>query len=294
MIGWVPTWFESSDVTYKADISTDLNMSEMMKGYEISGFDMIPDDKSPDIILSDKIDKIEGYKKYDNLLSSPLVLYVVNDASNYPDGFIKVPTSSDALRVDLYTILTAIENDKNWEDIGVNKNVVNGKVTLYIPNEINSYYSKVVDLFYMTFNNGEMPSEERRAELEKKVNTVLNKCRKIPDITQGVYEEKEKNTKEGKVFLGPEYLYQRGSNYSMGTSYSYSFRPVHFIKTIFLTSDVFVKEVSGVDENGEELKDLGSEFVTELKEDDDFMYRTGWRVKNSTYSASGVYVKDPQ
>lgn len=294
MIGLVPTWFESSDVTYKADISTDLNMSEMMKGYEISGFDMIPDDKSPDIILSDKIDKIEGYKKYDNLLSSPLVLYVVNDASNYPDGFIKVPTSSDALRVDLYTILTAIENDKNWEDIGVNKNVVNGKVTLYIPNEINSYYSKVVDLFYMTFNNGEMPSEERRAELEKKVNTVLNKCRKIPDITQGVYEEKEKNTKEGKVFLGPEYLYQRGSNYSMGTSYSYSFRPVHFIKTIFLTSDVFVKEVSGVDENGEELKDLGSEFVTELKEDDDFMYRTGWRVKNSTYSASGVYVKDPQ
>ena len=294
MIGWVPTWFESSEVSFKADISTDVNMGEMLKGYEISGFDMIPDDNSPDIILSDKIDKIEGYKKYDNMISSPLVLYVVNDASNYTDGFIKVPTSSEALRVDLYTILTAIENDKNWEDIGVNKNVVNGKVTLYIPNEINSYYSKVVDLFYMTFNNGEMPSEERRAELEKKVNTVLSKCHKIPDITQGVYEEKDNNTKEGKVFLGPEYLYKRGSDYSMGTSYTTSFRPVYFIKTIFLTSDVFVKEVKEVDEDGNPVKDLASELITELKEDEDFMFRTGWRVKNSTYGLSGVYVRDPQ
>lgn len=294
MIGWVPTWFESSEVSFKADISTDVNMGEMLKGYEISGFNMIPDDNSPDIILSDKVDKIEGYKKYDNMISSPLVLYVVNDASNYTDGFIKVPTSSEALRVDLYTILTAIENDKNWEDIGVNKNVVNGKVTLYIPNELNSYYSKVVDLFYMTFNNGEMPSEERRAELEKKVNTVLSKCRKIPDITQGVYEEKDNNTKEGKVFLGPEYLYERGSDYSMGASYTTSFRPVYFIKTIFLTSDVFVKEVKEVDEDGNLVRDLASELINELKEDEDFMYRTGWRVKNSTYGLSGVYVRDPQ
>ena len=80
----------------------------------------------------------------------------------------------------------------------------------------------------------------------------------------------------------------------MGTSYTTSFRPVYFIKTIFLTSDVFVKEVKEVDEDGNPVKDLASEFITELKEDEDFMFRTGWRVKNSTYGLSGVYVRDPQ
>ena len=227
------------------------------------------------------------------MLFSPLVLFAVQDVADYPDGFIKVPTSSTAFRVDLYTILTAIENGKNWEDIGVNKNVVNGAVTLYIPNEMNSYYSKVVDLFYMTFNNGEIPSEERRAELEKKVNNVLSKCHKIPDITQGVYEEKENNTKEGKVFIGPEYLYKRGSNYSMGTSYDDSYRPVHFMKTIFVYSNVFVKEVTA-EVDGEEVKDFASKLVEEMKKDSDFFDKTGWRIKNSTFELGYVYVKDPQ
>lgn len=295
MIGWVPTWFESEEVTFKADISTDGNIGEMLKGYRVSGYDMILDDSNSDVIITDKVDTIDGYKKYDNILYSPLVLFAVQDVADYPDGFIKVPTSSSAFRVDLYTILSAIENGKNWEDIGVNKNVVNGAVTLYIPNEMNSYYSKVVDLFYMTFNNGEMPSEERRAELEKKVNNVLSKCHKIPDITQGVYEEKENNTKEGKVFIGPEYLYNRGSNYSMGTSYDDSYRPVHFMKTIFVYSDVFVKEAEipeGVKE--EQIVHFPSELVKEMKEDSDFMDRTGWRIKNSTFELSSVLVKDPQ
>ena len=47
-----------------------------------------------------------NYKKYDNILYSPLVLFAVQDVADYPDGFIKVPTSSSAFRVDLYTILS--------------------------------------------------------------------------------------------------------------------------------------------------------------------------------------------
>ena len=295
MIGWIPTWFESEELTFKSDVSTDNTMSEMLKGYEVSDFDLILDDTNPGVIITDKVDTIDGYTKYENMLYSPLVLYVVQDAGDYPDGFIKVPTNSQALRVDLYTILTALESGKNWADIGMHKSVLNGPVTLYIPNEMNSYYSKVVDLFYMTFNNGEMPSEERRAELEKKVNNVLSKCHKIPDISQGVYEEKENPTKEGKVFIGPEYLYVRGSNSSFGTGYDDSFRPVHFIKTVFLYSDVFVKdmeEIKGVEK--EQLVHYPTEFLKGMKEDTDFFDRTGWRVKNSTYSLSGPYVKDPQ
>jgi hypothetical protein len=293
MIGWVPTWFESEDITYKVDISTDNTVGEMIKGTKISGYKMISEDANSDIIITDKAETIEGYKKYENMLYSPLVLFTVQDVADYSDGFIKVPTSSTAFRVDLYTILTAIENGKNWEDIGVNKNVVNGAVTLYIPNEMNSYYSKVVDLFYMTFNNGEMPSEERRAELEKKVNNVLSKCHKIPDITQGVYEEKENNTKEGKVFIGPEYLYKRGSNSSMGTGYDDSYRPVHFIKTVFIYSDIFVKEVNTEVED-EKVKDFASKLIDKMKKDSDFFDKTGWRIKNSTFELGYVYVKDPQ
>ena len=295
MIGWVPTWFESEEVTFNTDVSMDTNMREMIKGYEISGYDMISDDNNPDIIITDKIDTLDGYTKYENMLYSPLVLYAVQDAGDYPDGFIKVPNNSQALRVDLYTILTAMENGKNWEDIGMHKSVISGAVTLYIPNEMNSYYSKVVDLFYMTFNNGEMPSDERKAELEKKVNNILSKCHKIPDITQGVYEEKENNSKEGKVFIGPEYLYNRGSNSSFGTGYDDSFRPIHFMKTVFLYSDVFVKNADIPEDISEDnVVYFPSELVKEMKEESDFMDRTGWRVKKSTFELSSVLVKDPQ
>ena len=90
-------------------------------------------------------------------------------------------------------------------------------------------------------------------------------------------------------------MYNRGSNYSMGTSYDDSYRPVHFMKTVFVYSDVFVKEVEipeGVKE--EQIVHFPSELVKEMKEDSDFMDRTGWRVKNSTFELSSVLVKDPQ
>ena len=129
--------------------------------------------------------------------------------------------------------------------------------------------------------------------IEKKVNNVLSKCHKIPDITQGVYEEKENNTKEGKVFIGPEYLYKRGSNSSMGTGYDDSYRPVHFIKTVFIYSDVFVKEVNTEVED-EKVKDFASKLIDKMKKDSDFFDKTGWRIKNSTFELGYVYVKDPQ
>ena len=69
MIGWVPTWFESEEVSFKADISTDGNIGEMLKGYSVSGYDMILDDSNPGVIITDKVDTIDGYKKYDNIFN---------------------------------------------------------------------------------------------------------------------------------------------------------------------------------------------------------------------------------
>lgn len=285
---WVPTWFESNDLTVKVEMKHDNGMSEVLSRNKINGYRLNLKDSDSDIIISDKMDNVSGYTKIEDKLFSPLVMYIRADIDDHPEGLIKMGTNSYAFKIDLYTILEAMEKGKEWEDLGFSNKIIKGPVTIYIPNEQASYYSQVVELFYLTLNKGETPDAETRETLKPRVDKLLEKCIKVVDINQAVYDEYKKSSTNHKVFIGPEYLFRRGAEYSMSRNYEDSFQPVYFMKTVMLYADIFVKET---EENGNLNK-----FVQKITEKDKFMSCTGWRVEDSTFDISYIssaYIKEP-
>lgn len=291
LINWVPTWFQEYETTISVNIEKDNEFSEQISDKSIGDFKMRTRDSGADIIVSDSGENIDGYTKYENLLYSPIVMYTVADIYDHSEGFIKVSNNSSAFKADLYSILVGIENGKEWKDLGVSNKVARGPVTLYIPNEQNSYYEDVIELFYMTLNNGNIPSDDERDMLESRVNNIVSKCTKVVSITQSVYDEYKNSSTNHKVFIGPEYLYQRGSDNSMSRSYDDSFQIVYLTKTITLYADMLIKESLS-----EEAVNVNS-FIDEIQGDGKFMDCTGWRVQNSTFdlaSVGYVYIKEPK
>lgn len=285
---WVPTWFESNDLTVNIEIKQDDGLSEVLSRNKINGYRLNLKDKDSDIIISDGMDKVSGYTKIEDKLFSPLVMYIRADIDDHPEGLIKMGTNSYAFKIDLYTVLDAMEKGKEWEDLGFSNKIIKGPVTIYIPNEQASYYNQVVELFYLTLNNGEIPDGETKEVLKPRVDNLIAKCVKVVDINQAVYEEYKKSSTNHKVFIGPEYLYRRGAEYSMSRNYEDSFQPVYFMKTVTLYADIFVKEA----EDGNNL----DKFIEKITEKDKFMSCTGWRVEDSTFDISHInsaYIKEP-
>ena len=285
---WVPTWFESNDLNVKIEMQNDSGMSETLSRNKINGYRLNLTDKDAEIIISDKSDSISGYTKIENKLFSPLVMYMLADIDDHPEGLIKMGTNSYAFKVDLYTLLEAMENSKEWEDIGFSNKIIKGPVTIHIPNEQASYYNRVVDLFYLTLNKGEIPDNDTKEALKPRVDKLLEKCVKVVDVNQAVYEEYKKSSTNHKVFIGPEYLFRRGAEYSMSRQNEDSFQPVYFVKTVTLYADIFVKDI-------EDNNNL-NRFIEKITEKDAFMSKTGWRVEDSTFDIgyiSSAYIKEP-
>jgi len=290
LIKWVPTWFQEYETTISIEIDKDGDFNEQISDKLFGDFKMRTRNSGGDIIISDKGKDFDGYTKYENMLYSPIVMYVVADIYDHPDGFIKVSNNSNAFKADLYSILVGIEDGKEWKDLGVSNKIAKGPVTLYIPNEQSGYYDDVIDLFYLTLNNGNIPSEDEKANLANRVNNIVSKCTKVVDITQSVYDEFKNPSTNHKIFIGPEFLYQRGSESSMSRNYDDSFQIVYLTKTITLYADMFIKDMQT-----EEEIDTSS-FIDEIQENGKFMDVTGWRVQDSTFDVSGisyVYIKEP-
>ena len=290
LITYVPTWFSSDDLTIQINVSTDSDLGNVLANEKVNGFKLFLQSKNADIIISDDdYENIEGYTKYDDCLWSPLVLYACGLSTNN-EGFIKTTNNSACYKVDLYNILLAMEKNADWESLGVDEDIVNGKVTIYIPREESHYYDKVVELFYLTLNNGRTPTETERAALKNRVEVLLNKCNKVADISQSIYEESQNPSETHKVFIGPEYLFRRGSDSSMSTGYDKSFRPVYFLNTVYLTADLYVKDVE------ENALNFAEKFVDKIRNKRHFMQLTGWRIEDSTFdlsSVSGTYFANP-
>jgi hypothetical protein len=289
LITFAPTWFHLDDVTVKIDVDVDADLDEPLANKRINRYKLKLQNDNPDVIIMDKNLDAVGYTKYEHYVYSPLVLYA-RGLSNHKSGFIQVNTSNSyCYKVDLLSILQAMENGAEWESLGINSKVANGQVTLYIPNEQCAYYNDVVELFYLTLNNGKTPTAEEIGNLKGRVDSILSKCHLVADMKQAIYDEYQNPSDEHKVFIAPEYLWQRGGN-SMQTGVTQAFMPAYFMDTVYLQANVYVKNVDNADE------DLGEGFINAIKTKKAFMKMTGWRVKNSTFdldNLSAVYLNTP-
>ena len=216
--------------------SGSLNMGDLL-------FDYTPDTASADMIISDKDVDYPGYTKCEDMLSTPYVLYFkarCYDSKNtlFTDLSGSSYTVHKCLECDLYNILDAMLKDKSWKDINVSKDVADGPVTLYIPNETTTYYDDIVDIFYYTLNNHREVTEADRERLSDDVNKILNKCVKVRYMTT----EKGNNM----VAFAPEVLYFYSNNDATCFAYSYAdserYKPVYIKDTKNIYFDFWVKD----------------------------------------------------
>ena len=294
LVSWlipiVPGWFESKALHVNIDVSTDDDFAQVLANQKVNKIVPTLTSDNPTVIITDKEEKIEGYTKYDNYLFSPIVAWACGVYQN-ETGFIKVPQVSNTFKLDLYTVLCAIEDGKKWEDFGFHKSVINGPVTLYLPATHCSYYNSVVELFLLTLNDGKIPTETEREALMPRVSEIIAKCHHVPDIAQAIKDEYDHPSDTHKIFIGPEYLYQRsnGSSIGYGSEYAKQYRPVYFFDTVIIEADVFVKDES-------EQVELANKFISNMKTEKAFIDQTGWRVKNiefDIWSISYIYYKNP-
>lgn len=194
-----------------------------------------------------------------------------------------------AKKVDLYTIITAMEKGQTWQEIGVHEKVVKDKIVLYIPDERNWYYPVVEDLFYLTINGGEMPTTEEREALKERVEKILDKCEKVSDVAKAINDEYVEDSKTGKVFIGPESLYFTSNGMSNSSNYN-KFVPIYFTKTVTIYANIYVKN------NYEENTNIAEDFIKTIQNKKGFMSDTGWRVKDSIFDIHDVssrFIKVP-
>ena len=288
----IPVWMHTDSIFMSFDIDSDNEMLQCLVDKKIDKMVVKSSDSENDIIITDqKIATLNGYTKYSDYIWSPMVMYA-SGVYNNNEGLIGVPKTDNCYKIDFLSVLTAMENGDDWQSLGIHKDVANGPVILYIPNEQCHYFDDVVELFYLTLNKGSVPNEQEREALKERVDSLISKCHKVSDISQAVYDEYDEETKEHKVFIGPEYLYKRGKSYSMdygGNNHS-SFRPIYFMNTVYLKADVYTRNVENED------FDIGLKFVTSMKNNTDWFKATGWRVRSYTYDlteSSNVYHKDP-
>ncbi len=294
LVSWliqiVPGWFESTSLHMNVDVASDAEFAQSVANNKINKIIPVLTDEAPDVIITDKKTDIAGYTKYEDYISSPIIAWACG-VYNKPAGFVQVPNVGNTYKLDLFTVLQAIENGKTWEELGFHEYVISGPVTLYIPSPQCSYYDDVVELFMMTLSVGGEVTNENREALQLRVDSILEKCHTVADIAQAIYDEYKNPSDTHKIFVGPEYIYKRGKDTAIGygSENSKQYRPVYFFKTVFIKASVFVKSDS---ENVE----VANKFVDNMRQLKGFMSETGWRVKNPEYDladVSGIYYKTP-
>ena len=290
LMGVVPGWFESNALTVGIDVSTDSDFTQVLVNQKINKIEPILSNSDPMVIITDRDSDIAGYKKYEDYLYSPIVVWSCG-AYNKESGFIKVPQVSNTFKIDLYSVLTAIESDKQWQDLGFDKSVANGPVKLTIPGAQCAYYEDVINLFVITLNNGKEPTAEQREELMPRVQAIVAKCELVADIMQAIRNEYDHPTDTHKMFIGPEYIYQRSSGYAIGygNENSKQYRPIYLLNTVSVKANVFVKD------SGDSVE-IANRFINEMRTKKAFIEQTGWRVQNiefDIWSISYIYYKNP-
>ena len=189
------------------------------------------------IIQSSSKEKISGYKKYENYLYSPIIMFINQNCTDTKNGFI---LKNDITYFDLKKLLVGLENDKTFQDIGFAKKVAEGPIVISIPDESNECYDEVRKLFFLTLDD----KSESVDEVEKRVDKLLKKCKKVSDPIGEMMRITKNSDDHNLIFIGPEYYVESDrheSNQVFNCTKRSAWQSVYPNKTCNITYDVFVK-----------------------------------------------------
>lgn len=185
---------------------------------------------SSDVIIKEHSDEtIEGYRKYEKMLYTPYIMYIKN-ASHSSSGCTEV---SNAYTKNLASILEALENGKNYADIGMEK-MKDGPIVVSIPKD---RIDEIKELFYLVLSN-EKNSSSKEEEVRNRVDTIIEKCKKHRDILYEI-EDDDKNI----IYIDLEAYTIHGNCY-INSNRAGNYYPVYFEITTANYFDVFVKDNS--------------------------------------------------
>lgn len=288
----VPSFGTDGNIVINSEIKENDTFLNDLKGVKFNKYKSVISTDNPEIVFSLEEQKL-GYVKYDNFISSPMVLYFPYDIDNHTDGFSIVGKSTSyyvPFKCDLNGILIAIEQGKTWEEVGYSKKVLKGKVQLIIPDESSILYKPTKDLFLRNLYEVESLNEEELKKAENRVKEIMNKCVKVFDVSASLHEAYEKDTfiqkDQTAVIVAPEYLYTQIGE-ATSTSYTDSYIPVYPMKSYFISANVFCIET----EDTEKIEKY-EKVLKNFKDKSKLYDNTGWRVTDRTYSLSYIIWND--
>lgn len=292
----VPKWIagmDSPDLSVNVAFTDDINMGERIADRSFCNVDLSLTSTNADVIFADSGKSYEGYEKYSDYIYTPLVLYTRSVIMSNDTGVSKVDTTKTTApyRIDLLKVLEGLEKGTDWRNLEISNKVAKGKVSLCIPNEESGYYDSVRTLFFNTLKGSNVLSPIDEELLYERVDNILAKCEKVKDIDGAIVNESSNPSVNYKVFIGPEYLYVRGSRSYYTYQKNSGFIPIYFYNTVNVSKDVWVKKDntnSEVSENELSRHDLGVSFLTKIRDSKFFMEATGYRVRDFTFSVDDV------
>lgn len=204
---------------------------------------------NPEIILTTKEQELTGYKKYDDFLYSPLVLFMGNNALETDSGFSLTNISSDKsyrkAEKNLHNILIAIEENKTWQDIGIKENIITGKIKLAIPDKSNEIHKDIVKLF--AINLVDELTAENLGEVLTRVDKIIEKCEHIEHLETYISNQSMNNTPQIALIAPEYYAINKNTKEYFYSDYTENnkntfFIPIYFTRTIAINYNLFIKQ----------------------------------------------------
>lgn len=227
--GTYTLYTNTTDDFLKNDLTTETFFINAKSTYNKSNADII--------IQSSSKEKISGYKKYENYLYSPIIMFINQNCTDTKNGFI---LKNDITYFNLKKLLVGLENDKTFQDIGFAKKVAEGPIVISIPDESNECYDEVRKLFLLTLDDKTSTVDE----IEKRVDKLLKKCKKVSDPSGEMMRIAKNSYEHNLIFIGPEYYIKSDkheSNIVFNSTDKSDWWSVYPNKTCNVTYDVFVK-----------------------------------------------------
>ena len=225
--------------------------------------------ESPDIIISNKNEESEEYIELKDYLYIPYIMVANPFISNNQFCFNSTNEKKEKYTKDIRYILSAIENEQTWKDIGLDQeNVAKGNVSLMIPDEYSEAYPMIKEYFIWALNNYKEPNGNERQELTERVDAILEKCVKIENLAA----QFDKSSWFNGILLCPESIIAERPK-----SFKNSFSVIAPTKTICDTYNVYVKT-----EKADEAKEILMSYT--------FLEVSGYRNKDyNNISSSSSY-----
>lgn len=204
--------------------------------------------KNPDVIFELGNEDKTGFKKYEEYVHSPLIMFTGDHVFWENSGFNVENLNSEGnyrkATKDFGTILRAMEQGKAWQDLGIIDSLLEGPIVIHIPDQNSIYHNLVKEMFLV--NLGETITEENIEILLQRVDNLINKCVLVEDVEHFISSNAAKDELEKVMVIAPEFILKNGSGaYSTNSSSNKKITymtPVYPTKTTSVDYSLYIKE----------------------------------------------------